>query len=81
MDLLGSGRCFTYTSAMFPFCMPHTTDQKTAYKAYKQHQLNMLKAMRDSAETHLAALNAAVEKTESQIAQLDAETPSSQTAV
>ena len=50
----------------FPFCCaPHQPSRKD----YQQHKLNILKTVRDSLETRLAAVNAAIETTERQVAQ------------
>lgn len=50
----------------FPLCY---SSRKPSRQEYKQHKLNMLKTIRDSLETRLAAVNAAIETTERQVAQ------------
>ena len=50
----------------FPFCC---SPQKPSRKDYQNHKLNILKTVRDSLETRLAAVNAAIETTERQVAQ------------
>lgn len=49
-----------------PFCMPSSTESRRQYQRYK---LEMMKAFRDSLETRLAAINAAISTVEQQIGQ------------
>jgi hypothetical protein len=63
---------------MFPFwmnpcCQPGSMNQKS----YRQHQLEFLKWMRDSLETRLAAVNAAIATMERQ---MNEENPSNSTS-
>jgi hypothetical protein len=63
---------------MFPFwmnpcCHPGTTTQQS----YRQHQLEFLKWMRDSLETRLAAVNAAIDTMERQMNQENPSNPTS----
>ena len=46
-----------------PFCSP---DSKSS-KNYRKHQLDFLKWVKDSLETRLAAVNAAIESIEGQL--------------
>ncbi|MEL6777319.1 MAG: hypothetical protein AAFO06_08690 [Cyanobacteria bacterium J06597_16] len=50
----------------FPFCAPC---HRTSRSDHQQHKLNFLKMMRDSLETRLAAINAAIETVERQASQ------------
>lgn len=53
---------------MFPFWMnPCCHSGATAHKSHRYHQLEFLKWMRDSLETRLAAVNAAIAVMERQI--------------
>ncbi|MEM6425568.1 MAG: hypothetical protein AAF651_13205 [Cyanobacteria bacterium P01_C01_bin.73] len=49
----------------FPLCF---SSQKPSFKHARQQKLKMLKAMRDSLETRLAAINAAIQTIERQMA-------------
>jgi hypothetical protein len=49
-----------------PFCMAPSPESRRQYQQYK---LEMMKAFRDSLETRLAALNAAISTVEQQISQ------------
>lgn len=49
-----------------PFCMPPSTESRRQYQHYK---LEMMKAFRDSLETRLAAVNAAISTVEQQLSQ------------
>lgn len=49
-----------------PFCMPPSTESRRQYQRYK---LEMMKAFRDSLETRLAAVNAAISTVEQQMSQ------------
>lgn len=52
----------------FPICFaPH----KPSRKEYQRYKLEMLKAMRDSMETRLAAVNAAIATIERQTSELE----------
>ncbi len=51
---------------MFPFCFGFSCSP-TSRQDYLQHKLRYLKMMRDSFETRLSALNAAIATTERQI--------------
>lgn len=62
---------------MFPFWMPPFCHSGSmTQKSHRQHQLEFLKWMRDSLETRLAAVNAAIATMERQI---NEETPSNPT--
>ncbi|MEL6263800.1 MAG: hypothetical protein AAGL17_06010 [Cyanobacteria bacterium J06576_12] len=50
----------------FPFCAPC---HKASRSDYRQYKLNFLKTMRDSLETRLAAVNAAIATVERQASQ------------
>jgi hypothetical protein len=53
---------------MFPFWMnPCCNSSSLSQKSYRQHQLEFLKWMRDSLETRLAAVNAAITTMERQM--------------
>lgn len=55
---------------MFPFWMnPCCHSESNTQKSYRQHQLEFLKWMRDSLETRLAAVNAAITTIERQISE------------
>ncbi|MBW4461120.1 MAG: hypothetical protein KME47_12910 [Nodosilinea sp. WJT8-NPBG4] len=49
-----------------PFCAPPSAESRRHYQRYK---LEMMKSWRDSLETRLAALNAAISTVEQQISQ------------
>ncbi|MGF1570246.1 MAG: hypothetical protein ACFCVD_19605 [Nodosilinea sp.] len=48
----------------FPFCFPHSAE---SHRQHQQFKLDMMKAFRDSLETRLAALNAAISTVEQQM--------------
>lgn len=52
-----------------PFCSPDSTSSKS----YRKHQLDFLKWVKDSLETRLAAVNAAIESVENQLNRDDGE--------
>lgn len=52
---------------MFPFCFPFATCSAPTRHEYLGHKLNYLKMMRDSFETRLSALNAAIATVERQM--------------
>ncbi|MEM1369899.1 MAG: hypothetical protein AAGG02_18210 [Cyanobacteria bacterium P01_H01_bin.15] len=59
----------------FPFCNPNDkTAHPLSHKDFQRFKLEMLKAMRDSLETRLAATTAAIETIERQLAPDDPET-------
>ena len=51
---------------MFPFCLFPSAENR---RQYQQQKLEMMKAFRDSLETRLAALNAAINSVEQQLSQ------------
>ena len=64
--LVGNNSLSLVPPMFFPFCCsPH----KPSREEYQQHKLNFLKTVRDSLETRLAAVNAAIETTERQVTQ------------
>jgi hypothetical protein len=63
---------------MFPFWMnPYCHSGSMSQQSYRQHKLEFLKQMRDSLETRLAAVNAAIDTMERQMNQ---DSPSNPTA-
>ncbi len=55
----------------YPFCCPPSPE---ARRQHQQFKLDMMKAFRDSLETRLAAMNAAISTVEQQIRQDSEET-------
>lgn len=63
---------------MFPFWMnPCCPSSPASQHAYRQHQLDFLKWMRDSLETRLAAVNAAIATVERQMSDDNPQPPAS----
>ncbi|MEM8807141.1 MAG: hypothetical protein AAGF01_14050 [Cyanobacteria bacterium P01_G01_bin.38] len=53
----------------FPFYMMCCGSKQTARKTYQEHKLEYLKSVKDSLETHLASVNAAIVTIEGQLQQ------------
>ncbi|MEO1400276.1 MAG: hypothetical protein AAFV72_03365 [Cyanobacteria bacterium J06635_1] len=53
----------------FPFYMMCCGSKQTARKTYQAHKLEYLKSVKDSLETQLASVNAAIETIEGQVQQ------------
>ncbi|MEO0455110.1 MAG: hypothetical protein AAF152_00820 [Cyanobacteria bacterium P01_A01_bin.114] len=53
----------------FPFYMLCCGSKQTARKTYQEHKLTYLKSVKDSLETQLASVSAAIETIEGQLQQ------------